>query len=80
MIECCGNENESPYCPQCGKQLYAPSVLHEILLHCQQRMHEAERRRKQKEQYEGHHESLSRSYLKWQRWAQALSEAIDKDR
>jgi hypothetical protein len=80
MIVCCGKEHETPWCPQCGKQLYHPTVLHEILLHCEQRKHEAELRRKRKEEYKGHHESLSRSYQKWGRWAQALSEVIERDR
>jgi len=77
-MECCGHEQQTPYCAYCGQRLL--TQLEKSLEHCKKRrrrhelnMHKQERGGRE---YIGYHAKAN--YEKWDRYCKALEEAIEK--
>jgi uncharacterized membrane protein YvbJ len=84
MIECCGKERDTRYCPDCGKQLI-DHKLHGLLKHCElnagsQRalLDKSTRRQREKDTEAVRNQIKKRAAVvhKWQTWADVLRKLI----
>lgn len=76
MVECCGKELTTLFCPHCGKRSHFP--LMELLQHC--RNHATYRQERVKLLEGSSSKSLKRSVRignKWAQWADALESILN---
>lgn len=79
-MNCCGKGRASRYCPECGKQLYAPGDLYDLLRHLDHRARwchiKADRISKDSADADAptarRKAGRERLAQKWQGWADAL--------
>jgi len=88
-MKCCQVECETPFCPHCGKAVDAHGLT-TLLQHCRvqadqldRKLSIRKRRHKETDEQNGvtpradsQYERCERTILKWQRWTEALEEAI----
>lgn len=83
-VECCGKSRETPFCPQCGKQLGSNHDLAGLLAHIRKSGRDAQKRHEMclrcaantrgadSENYRQRAEANASLAEKWNAWADAL--------
>ena len=78
-MECCNQNVETPFCPECGKAIDR-KPMSTLLWHIQRHVRLNERTLSKPEQYEGDHKSCRKALKKWSEWAAGLQKMMKKIR
>ncbi len=81
-IECCGEERNGNFCPQCGKQLRSITPLVSLLDYVRISRASAEKNHKaykKRAEERGLKEPPPTKVRKWQAWEEALKEILKKE-
>lgn len=93
MMECCGNERYTPFCPMCGKLLNQGDLLH-LLVHIKSQADSLRQALTSREIYNKEHpnkkwekpdrhekymKALRRRTEKWEGWHESLKTLLEKE-
>jgi hypothetical protein len=80
-MKCCGSDRATPYCPICGTRLKGAAPLNELLNHCRTNAKKLIGKQRYDRSGGGEHvldEEQDRKGRRWQEWADALAELMEK--
>ena len=80
-IECCGREQSTSFCGDCGRQLINAGSLQGLLSHIRKQLRQFQRRYEKVRAMSDANKSYVERYKnhceKWESWAEALSAVIE---